>query len=280
MSKSLILSALLCIIAAVYSAAPLAADDPSPRQVYQAAEAGHYAQAEQMLSQVLKDHPRSGEAHYAAARVYAKAGDYSRARTELAIADQLEPGLPFAPAGAVAALRRELASTSAPQVSLPVARTRVSTGLPWGGIILVLIGIGLVWTLIRRRAQMSSYSTYSGNVPPGPGAPGYPGYGVPGAGGGPYYPGSGGGLMSSLGTGLAVGAGVAAGEELVHHVLDGNRSEGLIQSANADEIVRSPSDSDNMGGQDFGFSDSNSWDDAPSGDDGGSFDSGGGDSWT
>ena len=279
MFKSLILQVLLCGVAAVYSAEAAAADDPSPRQVYQAAEAGHYAQAEQMLSQVLRDHPRSGEAHYAAARVYAKAGDYSRARTELAIADQLEPGLPFAPAGAVTDLRRELASTSAPQVLSPIERTRVRTGLPWGGIILVLIGVGLVWMLIRRRAQMSAYPA-SGNAPTaGPGAPGYPGYGAPGMGGGPYYPGSGGGLMGSLGTGLAVGAGVAAGEELVHHMLDGNRSEGVVRSANADENVHSPSDNDNMGGQDFGFNDSSSWDDAPS-DDGGSFDSGGGDSWT
>jgi hypothetical protein len=279
MPKSLILSALLCVIAAVYCAASLAADDPSPRQVYQAAEAGHYAQAEQMLSQVLKDHPRSGEAHYAAARVYAKAGDYARARTELAIADQLEPGLPFAPAGAVAALRRELISTSAPQVLSPIERTRVGGGLPWGGIILALIGVGVIWMVIRRRTQMSAYSTYPGNVPPaGPSAPGYPGYGAPGMGGGPY-PGGGGGLMSSLGTGLAVGAGVAAGEELVHHMLDGSRSEGVIRSADAGENVQSSSDNDNMGGQDFGFTDSSSWDDAPS-DDGGSFDSGGGDSWT
>jgi hypothetical protein len=271
---------LLCSFAAVYSAGSLAADDPSPRQVYQAAEAGHYAQAEQMLSQVLRDHPRSGEAHYAAARVYAKAGDYSRARTELAIADQLEPGLPFASAGAVAELRRELISASAPQVLSPIERARVGGGLPWGGIILVLIGVGLVWMVIRRRTQMSTYPTYPGSVPPaGPSAPGYSGYGAPGLGGGPYPGSGGGGLMSSLGTGLAVGAGVAAGEELVHHMLDGNRTEGVIRSANAGEYVQSPSDSDNMGGQDFGFTDSNSWDDAP-GDDGGSFDSGGGDSWT
>jgi hypothetical protein len=281
MFKSLILAALLGGSAAVCSTAAFSADDPTPRQVYQAAEAGHIVQAEQMLDQVLKDHPRSGEAHYAAAQVYAKAGDFSRARTELAIADRLEPGLPFAPSGAVSTLRRELSAARAPQASSPAfsPAERSRSGLPWGGILLVLIGIGLVWMLIRRRIQTNSYPTYTGSVPPGPGAPGY---GAPGMGAGPYYPGGGGGgLMGSLGTGLAVGAGVAVGEELVHHVLDGNRSEGIIGSANADEAERlPPPNNDNMGGQDFGINDSNSWDDTSGGGDGGSFDSGGGDSWT
>jgi len=141
---------------------------------------------------------------------------------------------------------------------------------------LALIGIGLVWMLIRRRVQASSYGSYPGNIAPGPGQPGY---GAPG--GGPYYPGGGGsGLMGSLGTGLAIGAGVAAGEELVHHVLDGDRSGGVINSAGAGESGDFQPQNSNMGGNDFGVGDSNSWSDS-SGGDGGSFDSGvGGDDWT
>jgi len=279
MYKSLILSALLCGFAFVYSSAPQAATDATPDQVYQAARSGHVAQAEQMINQVLQDKPKSGQAHYVAAEVYARAGDFSRARSELATAEQLEPGLPFANQNSVSALQRELSSNRVQQAPVwtPVQHER--SGLPWGGILLVAIGIGLVWMLVRRRVQASSYGSYSGNIPPGPGQPGY---GTPGM-GGPFYPGGGGGsgLMGSLGTGLAIGAGAAVGEELVHHVLDGNHSGGgIIGGASAGEPDNQPQNN-NMGGQDFGLNDSSSWGDSSSGGDGGSFDSGGGgDDWS
>jgi hypothetical protein len=280
MSKSLILSALLCGSAFLYTSAPEAAADPTPDQVYQAARSGHVAQAEQMINQVLQDKPKSGQAHYVAAEVYARAGDISRARAELATAEQLEPGLPFANQNSVSALQRELSSNRVQQAPVwtPVQHER--SGLPWGAILLVVIGIGLVWMLVRRRVQAGSYGgSYPANMPPGPGQPGY---GTPGM-GGPYYPGGGGGsgLMGSLGTGLAIGAGAAVGEELVHHVLEGNHSSGgIIGGASAGEVDNQPQNS-NMGGQDFGLNDSNSWGDS-SGGDSGSFDSGGGggDDWT
>jgi len=280
MSKSLIFSALLCGMAVVYGGTAVAATEATPRQVYEAARSGRLGDAEQMIGQVLKDHPQSGEAHYVAAEVYARAGNYSRARSELATADQLEPGLPFAKPSSVSSLRGELSATRVPQVLTPIERPRERGGLPWGGILLVLLGIGVVWMLIRRRVQASSYSGQ-----PGPGQPGYGGP-MPGPmGGGPMYPGYGGGgsgLMGSLGTGLAIGAGVAAGEELVHHVLDGHQTGGVIGNASADELSNSAPQNGDMGGQDFGLNDSSSssWDDSSSGSDGGSFDSGGGgDSW-
>jgi len=171
-------------------------------------------------------------------------------------------------------LQNELASSRVPQGWAAVERPRAG-GLPWGGIILVLLGIGLVWMLIRRRVQASSYGAYPGNVPPA-----QPGYGTPGMGPGPYYPGGvgGSGLMGSLGTGLAIGAGVAAGEELVHHVLDPDHRGGFIDSANAAGAGAIEQNSD-LGGQDFGVNDGNSWGD--SSDSGGGFDSSfGGDDWT
>jgi len=224
MSKSLILSALLCGSAFLYTNASQAATDPTPDQVYQAARSGHVAQAEQMINQVLQDKPKSGQAHYVAAEVYARAGDLSRARSELATAEQLEPGLPFANQNSVSALKRELSANRVQQGPVWTPVQHESSGLPWGAILLVVIGIGLVWMLVRRRVQASSYGSYAANIPP-PG-PGQPGYGAPGMGGGPFYPGGGGGsgLMGSLGTGLAIGAGAAVGEELVHHVLDGNHA--------------------------------------------------------
>jgi hypothetical protein len=285
MSKSLILAALSCGAMLVYSGAPqAAAADPTVSQVYEAARANHLGEAEQMINQVLRDHPQSGKAHYVAAEVYARAGDYARARSELASAEQIAPGLPNENPSSVAELRSELSSARVPQAFSPGAVRPVFTppesrsGLPWGFIILVLAGIGVVWLIARRRAQMY-HGGYSGNMPPP--VPGQPGYG-PGMGPGPYYPGGGGsGLMGSLGTGLAIGAGVAAGEELVHHVLDGNHpSGGVISNANADEVGSLPPANSDMGGQDFGVNDASSWDDSSSGGDSG-FDSGsgGGDDW-
>jgi hypothetical protein len=280
MSKSLIFAALSCGAMLVLSGGPsvAAGSDPTVDQIYQATRSGHLEDAEQMINQVLRDHPQSSKAHYVAAEVYARAGNYARARSELASAEQIKPGLPDENPSAVAELRSELSSSRVPQAfgPAPVIRAHERPGLPWGFIILVLVGIGVVWLIARRRAQMYQ-APYMGNVPPP--VPGQPGYG-PGMGPGPYYPGGGGsGLMSSLGTGLAVGAGVAAGEELVHHLIDGNHSSGgVIGTANADELGGAAPENGDMGGQDFGVNDSGSWDDSGSG----GFDSGGGggDDWT
>jgi uncharacterized protein len=277
MSKSLILSAWLCGMALVSASVSQAAADPTLHQIYEAAQAGRVGEAEQMVDQVLRDNPKSGKAHYVAAEIYARGGNFPRARSELSSAEQIDPGLPFVTnAASVASLKRELAANHVPPGWSAYERPHSDSGLPWGSILLVLLGVGIVWVLIRRRVQGSPYGSYQGGgVPP---VPGQPGYGSPGS---PYYPGGGGsGLMGSLGTGLAIGAGVAAGEELVHHVLDGNHSSGVINSAGAGELGDSAPQNGDMGGQDFGVGDSNSWSDS-SGGDGGSFDSGiSGDDWT
>ena len=51
-------------------------NDPSAHQIFQAVSAGRLAEAQQMVDQVLRDHPRSGEAHFVAAEVYAREGDF------------------------------------------------------------------------------------------------------------------------------------------------------------------------------------------------------------
>src|SRR5690242_15090841 len=106
MRKSLIL-----LVALAASGVALAAL-PTPHEVYQAADSGHLAQAQQMIEQVLQEKPRSGEAHYVAAQIYAREGNLSLARQELTRAESLEPGLPFAKPASVAALRNELAQGS------------------------------------------------------------------------------------------------------------------------------------------------------------------------
>jgi uncharacterized protein len=133
--------------------------------------------------------------------------------------------------------------------------------------------VGLLWLMFRRRqTYVQQYPVGSGPTGGAPGSYGGPGvYGGPGGVGG-----TGSGIMGGLASGLAVGAGVVAGEELAHHFLDGNRREGeVLPPASATDDRSANSD---MGGSDFGVNEPDSWDDN-SGSGGGDWgDSGGGDS--
>src|SRR6202045_4402730 len=84
------------------------AADPTMNQIYEAAAGGHLDQAQQMITQVLADHPNSAKAHYVQAELYAREGKTGPARTELATAEQLKPGLPFANPRAVQELKAQL----------------------------------------------------------------------------------------------------------------------------------------------------------------------------
>jgi len=141
MFKSLSLSLVLALAAA---SAPVLAADATPNQVYEAARSGHLAQAQQMINQVLRDHPQSGEAHYVAAEVNARMGNLALARQHLADARRLEPGLPFASQGSVQRLERQLGGTSMlPGNNLTEnARNTVGTQpqarhFPWGWLLLL-----------------------------------------------------------------------------------------------------------------------------------------------
>jgi hypothetical protein len=86
------------------------------------------------------------------------------------------------------------------------------------------------------------------------------------------------GIVGGLASGLAIGAGVAAGESLVHHMIDsnGNRVEA------PPGYVPPPDENGNMGGDDFGATNRDSWGDSGDSSFGGG-DSGGGDGggdWT
>ena len=247
----------------------VAADaDPSMHQIYETAESGHLGQAQDMISQVLRDHPRSAKAHYVQAELYARAGKIASARTELGRAEELQPGLGFAKPAAVQALRSELAvggSNVAARGESGVTGYRGEShraGVPWGLLILIALVLGAIWSFLRRRQ-------------PGPATAGGPyasgGYGVPPA--GPMGGGLGSGLAGGLASGLALGAGVVAGEELAHHLLDGGRRESVIVPPEHDGTDGRDANAD-LGGNDFGVNDAGSWDD------GGSSGGGGGDDWT
>jgi hypothetical protein len=264
---------------AVSFSAPVRADaaaDPTVHQIYEAADAGRFDQAQQMMDQVLKDHPKSAKAHYVQAELYAKEGKTALARAELAEAEGIDPGLTHENPRAVLALKSQLGvSTRAQQAPRSIGMSSAPTAsphFPWGTALIFVVAIGLLWMLFRRRSNYSQYPAA------GPGGPGYgPGSGGPG-GYGPGGPGGGGigsGIAGGLASGLAVGAGVVAGEELAHHFLDGGSREGgggVIPPASAGEWEQS-SNSD-MGGSDFGVNDAGSWGDSGGG--GG----GGGDDWS
>ena len=276
-------SLLLALLAAASLAAlPAHAADPSLHEVYQAANTGNLKQAQSMMDQVLHDHPNSAKTHYVEAELLARQGKAYEARAELGQAERLAPGLPFAKPEAVQALRQQLAPparAAAAQPDFSRAATPMESPFPWG---MVLIGLGLFAAVLfffrslTRRPQV---------VPAGAGyaAPGGgfgTGYAQP-MGAGPMGPvgpagGMGSGILGSLATGAAVGAGIVAGEALMHKVFDGSGSSGgssAAAPASFQPIDDTPALGGNydMGGNDFGVSDGGGWDDG-----GGSA---GGDDW-
>jgi hypothetical protein len=272
-----LVAAVLCLGAA--SVPALAADaDPSVQQIYEAARSGHLDQAQQMMNQVLRDHPESSKAHYVQAELYAREGNLGLARSELTRAEQLDPGLTKENPRSVQELKTQLGQVRRNEGSFGGVTTAPSAPhFPWGTVLILALVVGVFWMLFRRR------STYAAQYPAGaaPGAYGPGGYAGPGPGyGGPGGGVAGGGIGSNiaggLAGGLAAGAGIVAGEELAHHFLDGDRRQELPPSGDRGSGGNPNAD---MGGSDFGVNDPGSWDDS-SGGGGGDLGGGGGDDWT
>jgi uncharacterized protein len=269
MRKFLLAATITAGVAVAFATAlpAFAADDPTVDQIHTAAVSGHMDEAQQMMTQVLADHPQSAKAHFVQAELYARQAKTALARSELATAEQLKPGLPFESPRAVQELKSQL-GLEARGMSSTVARSvPASPRFPLGTVLILVAAIALLWMVFRRRSN--GYSQYPAAGPGMGGAPGTygpGGYGAPPMGGG----GIGSGIAGGLASGLAVGAGVVAGEELAHHFLDGGRGSNFIPPAEAGESgVGNNSD---MGGNDFGMNDPGSgWDD------GGSSGGGGGD---
>jgi hypothetical protein len=243
-------------------ASPAFADgDPTMDQIYSAARSGHLDQAQQMITQVLADHPSSSKAHYVQAELYAREGKTSLARSELATAEHLNPGLPFANPRSVQELKAQLGLSGTMRSTAPLESVPAERRFPWGTVLVLAAAVGILLMVFRRRRPYVQYPAA------GPGMGGAPGTYGPGVGPAPMGGGIGSGIVGGLASGLAVGAGVVAGEELAHHFLDGGRGGGVIPSAEAGESGIGNSD---MGGADFGVNDPGSgWDDGG--------DSGGGD---
>lgn len=271
-----VLLGLLIMAGATLISAPVFAAEPSLHQIYQAAEAGNLNEAQTMMHQVLSAHPNSGKAHFVEAELLVKQGRLKTAETELATAERLAPGLPFARPEAVQHLREVLGTAhSTRPIELQPVRTTMQQpatqfSLPWG---MLLIGLGLIAFIAfaaRLMAQRNAMPVSGGVAGYGPG--GASSYGPPlqpyGAGGmGPLGaspgPGVGSRLMGGLATGAAVGAGMVAGEALMHRFMNGNQDS--FRPLQNDFGLSTPDAGfDDMGGTDFGVADTSSWDDSGS----------------
>jgi uncharacterized protein len=265
--RKLLVAATLAAVTFAAALPAFAAADPTVDQIYTAAQSGHLDQAQQMMTQVLADHPNSSQAHYVQAELYAREGKTALARSELGTAEQLKPGLLFANPRSVQELKAQLGQGVRAAAPAMIRTVPAAPRFPWGTVLILAAVVGILLMVFRRR---TTYPQYPAAGPGGgtPGTYGPGGYGPAPMGGG----GIGSGIAGGLASGLAVGAGVVAGEELAHHFLDGGRGGGVIPAAEAGESGVSNGD---MGGSDFGVNDPGAgWDD------GGGFgggDGGGGD---
>ena len=275
----------LMLLASVGIGVPAFAAEPALHDVYQAANSGKMDDAQRMMKEVLQAHPNSGKAHYVEAELLAKQGNAKQAAIELAAAEKLAPGLPFATPQSVSSLKETIARHASVPVAphsvqpAPVAAQAAHEGssFPWG---MLFIGAGLiafiVWVskFMSRRNEIggagpsqAGFAGYRPAYPSGPSGGTPQGYGAPGTTPG-VAPGAGPGLgsqvLGGLATGAAVGAGVVAGEALMHRFMDGNKAASGNDRAfsSFDSIPDLPSTPVNdMGGNDFGISESSSWDD-------------------
>jgi len=208
------------IVAAAIMALPgvaLAQSVPSPRALQNMIADGQDQAALDQLHHVLQVHPDSGIAWYLTAEAQDALGHENAARSALAKAEQIAPGLPFAKQDDVAALQAHLqnAGDAAP------AHGGFGTMVFVIGVLVVLFL--LVRVFVRSRRPIApAYDGYGRPMGYGPSGAGYapPGYGQPGFGGGS-------GIGGSLIGGLAAGAGFAAGERIIED-LEGNRDQNYV----------------------------------------------------
>jgi uncharacterized protein len=169
----------------------MAQSEPTLNQVYDAARAGKLDQAQEMMRHVLVAHPDSAKAHFVEAELSAQQGKMSHAKDELALAEKLAPGLPFAKADAVQKLRTQVNRSggsdtptaqnrslgSAPGARPEATRTEAAapasapaSRFPWGLALALGAGaLALIAFMSRRKRQAQ--------VPPQAQAYGQPGYG-------------------------------------------------------------------------------------------------------
>ena len=277
LGKWLAIAAMLGFGLAMAQTAP---NDPTLKQIYEAAQAGQLDKAQGMVQQVLVLHPNSARAHFVQAELFARQGQLPKAREALATADKLAPGLPFAKSEAIQSLRAQLDGKGSPPAVknqpgssfgavTPVKPPAAPANTPWAMILLAGgAAIALVVFLIRRKPAQTftppapyanpgnnpgtmpggglngpqTFGMGGGAAPGGPGAPGAPGYGQ--APGQPYgQPPAGSGMGGRLAGGLATGLAVGAGmmaAQAIGKTLTGNNENGNRGSDNGGNNNQQP----------------------------------------
>lgn len=242
---------------------------PTIHQVYQTAQSGHLDDARQMVDHVLKVHPESAKAHFVDAEILVRQGDLAKAKSELATAEKLSPGLHFAKPASVENIKQRIAGISSNErgdnAIFPSAQSH-DKPFPWMMLVIGLGAVLLVWLILRSLFARKTEIYPQGNGGYGSTASqGYPIGGGPtnpsGFGGGQGYPaqsggGIGSGIASGLATGAAAGVGIVAGEALMHHFMDGSNDTG-----NNTSYINNDTQPNSMDNADFGVSDNSSWDD-------------------
>jgi hypothetical protein len=265
---------------------------PAPKDIKAAVDAGHLAQAETMLREVLHDKPGSAKAHYELGQVLAREGHDGQARDQLLEAKRLDPTLKFASSATQfdsvldTVTQRAQEARPAPAVSAaayPTELPAVKPGMGW--MPLALLGVGglfLVGWWLRRSSAPAATPVYGGAAQPQPTGGSFGGTPAANAAYGGYAPPPASGMGSSV-TGAVVGglAGVAAGYALSRALEGGHDSAGTVPSHAPDRVDPGYVPFDNTGRSDssglgaFDAGSGNGWDDGGSTDMG----SGGSDDW-
>lgn len=256
------------------SAVGVCVAEPTLNQVYQAANAGNMSEAQSMMDQVLKAHPTSAKAHYVEAELLVRQGNLASAKNELATAERLAPGLPFAKPEAVSELKAKANGGQFNQTAN--TSNNVSSGSNGGGmsvmwLLIAAVAFIVIVTMIMRRRNtpqvIGGYNNGYGSMNNGAPMNGGPIGGAPMGGGYGYGPmgqpsgGMGSSILGGLATGAAVGAGIVAGETLMHKMMDDSptgHAAPVDTSFNQDPNMNVNYD---MGGNNFGVNDTSSWDD-------------------
>ena len=230
---------------------PLAFAEATLPEVSQAIQSGQLAKADAMMKEVLQNHPNSAKAHYIAAELYLREGKIDAARQAYIKAENLAPGLPFAQAQSVQRLQAELRAGTVPANANSDAGSILSSPLFW--ILIAILIAGIMFFMRKRQQPVEVYNAPTANGPY-PGAPGAPGAYPPGY---PGAPSAGSGLMGSLATGAALGAGMVAGEALASHLMGGGQHANPGNVDNGfNQVGGIAPDAPN-----FGVNDASSWDD-------------------
>jgi hypothetical protein len=248
---------------------------PSVHQIYQTVQAGQLDKAHSMIDQVLKAHPNSAKAHFVDAEILARQGDMAAAKAELATAEKLDPALSFAKPKTVAELKAHLnkgnysekKGSSDQQVG---SGSEEEKPFPWMMLVIVVGAVAVIVMLFKSRSNNASsaggYSPVQRNpngVSPYNNSMANNGYPQPQPTGG----GLGSTIMGGLAGGVAAGAGIVAGEALMHHFIDDDKEPS--HSENNSSYTPEPETASWSDDSDFGVSDGDSWGDSggDSGDD-------------